>query len=80
MDITKYIQNNKLNIFIKPNSSKSQILGFDSNKKALKIAVKAPPEKGKANQELIKFLSKLLKKKIRIVKGLKSREKIISIV
>ncbi len=44
----------------------------------LKIAVKAPPEKGKANQELIKFLSQRLeipKGEISIISGLKSRRK-----
>ena len=52
---------------------------FDSNKKALRISIKAAPEKGKANQELVKFLSKLLKKKVMIIKGLKNREKILKI-
>ena len=79
MDITKHIQNNALKVLIKPNSNRNRILGFSSDKKALKIAVKAVSEKGKANQELIRFLSKLLKKQIRITKGLKSREKILHI-
>ena len=62
--IEKYIKNNTLKVLIKPNSPKNQILGFDSNKKALRISIKAVPKKGKANKELIKFLSKLLKKNV----------------
>ena len=37
-----------------------------------KVYVKSFPEKGKANQELIKILSKGFKKKATIIKGLKS--------
>jgi uncharacterized protein (TIGR00251 family) len=77
--IDKYIKDNKLKVLIKPNSPKNSVIGYDSAKKAVKIAVKALPEKGKANQELIKFISKLLKKKVEIVKGLKSREKILQV-
>ena len=46
----------------------------------LKIRIKAPPEKGKANCELIKFLAKELKmpkSAVRIIKGEKSREKVV---
>jgi len=78
-EITQYIQNNTLKVLIKPNSSQNQVLGFDQSKKALKIAVKAVPEKGKANRELVKFLSKLLKKKVSIINGFKNREKTLSI-
>ena len=44
-----------------------------------KIQIKAKPEDNKANIELIKFLSKSLKKKVRIVSGFKSKEKIVEI-
>ena len=79
MELTQYIKDNKLKVLIKPNSPKNSILGFDSSKKALKISIKAVPKKGKANQELIKFISKLLKKKVEIIKGLTSRNKILKI-
>lgn len=48
----------------------------------LKIKLKAPPVDGKANEELIKFLSeefKIAKSKIEIVKGKKGRNKVIEI-
>ncbi len=66
-----------IKIIVKPNSPKNEIRSYDKEKCAYKVNIKAPPEKGKANKEIIKFFSKLLKKKINIVKGLKSREKII---
>ena len=74
-----YIKNNKLKILVKPNASKTEIIGYDDSRKALRVNVKAAPEKGKANVEIIKFFSKMLKKKIKRISGLSSREKILHI-
>ena len=45
----------------------------------LTIALKSPAEQNKANIELIKFLTRLTKKKIKIIKGLKSKTKVVEI-
>ncbi|MBW2978441.1 DUF167 domain-containing protein [Candidatus Woesearchaeota archaeon] len=79
ISLSNYIKNNKLKIIVKPNSQKNEIIKWDNNKKALRINIKSAPEKGKANQEIIKFFSKLFKKKISITSGIKSREKTLSI-
>lgn len=42
-----------------PNSSKNEICGIYDN--ALKVKLKAPAVENKANEELVKFFSKLLK-------------------
>ncbi|MDD5086398.1 MAG: DUF167 domain-containing protein [Candidatus Nanoarchaeia archaeon] len=68
-----------IKVILKPNSSCNRIAGFDNEKKAYIIEVKAPAHENKANIELVKFLSKSIKKKVRILKGLKSREKILEI-
>lgn len=74
-----------INLHITPNSSKNQIIGWieDTNqKKTLKIKILAPPEDGKANTELIKFLSKqwgIPKSAMKIVSGLTSRQKSLRI-
>ena len=65
-------------VIVKTNSPKNEILGYDKERKAYKLNIKAKPEHNKANIEIIKFFSKLLKKKVKIIKGLKSKEKIIS--
>jgi len=65
-------------IIVKPNSNKNEVLSYDKEKNAYRITIKAKPEDNKANIEIIKFLSKLLKKRARIISGLKSKEKIIS--
>ena len=77
MNVESYIKNNSLRIIVKPNANKSEILGYDEARQAVKVAIAAQPEKGKANKEVIKFFSKLLKRKIEIKNGLKSREKVL---
>lgn len=66
-------------IIVKPNANKSEILGYDKNKEALKVAITAPAKDNKANKEVIKFFSRLYKKKVTILKGLKSKEKLLKI-
>lgn len=66
-------------VIVRPNSPKTEIKEYDKEKKAYRVNIKAPPEKGKANLEIIRFFSKLLKKKVRIVSGMKSREKLLEI-
>ena len=74
------IKEKTFKVIIKPNSSKNEIVGFDDNKKSYKISIKEKAEDNKANKGLIKFLSKVIGKKVRIKSGLKSREKIIEII
>ena len=74
------IKTNKFKIIVKPNSKNNKIEGFDKERNAYRVCVKAKPQENKANIEIIKFLSKLLKKKVKISSGLKSKEKIIEIV
>ena len=50
-----------ISLHITPKASKSQITGWASDaegRPVLKIKVAAPPEDGKANVELLRFLSK----------------------
>ena len=75
-----YIQSKKFKIIVKPNSKENKIGGFDKERNAYRISIKAKPEGNKANIEIIKFISKSLKKKVKIVSGYKSREKIMEII
>ena len=80
MDISQCIKNSRLKIIVRPNSPESEIKSYDSEKNALKVNIKAAPESGKANLEVVKFFSKLLKKKVEIMTGFKSKEKTLKIV
>ncbi len=68
----------RLQVKVKPNARKTEILLQEGNK--MVVAVAAPPEKGKANLELAGFLSKKLKKQVRIVSGFGSRTKILEVL
>lgn len=67
----------KVKVIVKPSSSKTELGVFDVNKKAWRVSISARAEDNKANIELIKFFTKLSKKKVRIVSGLSSRVKFL---
>ena len=70
-----------LKIKITPNASKTEIIGTQEG--MLKIKVAAPPDKNKANEKLIEFLSEhfnVPKSNIQILSGKTSRIKRIEIV
>lgn len=66
-------------VIVKANMPKNEIVRFDKERGAYRVNIREKAENNKANIEIIKFFSKLLKKKVKIIKGLKSREKILKI-
>ena len=69
-----------INIQVQPNARRNEVLGFEDG--ILHVKVAAPPVKGKANKELVLFLSHLIgvsKSSINIKSGLTSRRKVIAI-
>jgi uncharacterized protein len=69
-----------IKVFVRPSSSMNSIEGMFHDE--IKIKIAAPPEKNKANKELVKFLSAKLcipKKDIKITSGLKSNHKEITL-
>lgn len=80
MDLQQYVHNNKLHVLVKPNAKKTEILGYDPERNAVKIAIAAPPEDNKANLELLRFLHRQLKKQVRLISGMKSKKKVLEIV
>ncbi|WP_457612335.1 DUF167 family protein [Methanocaldococcus sp.] len=67
-----------LEIFVSPNAKKNEIVGINEWRKRLDIKIKAPPVEGKANKEIVKFLSKYFGD-VEIVSGEKSQKKTILI-
>jgi len=63
---------------VKPNAKENAILSQEGAKWVVSVA--AQPDKGKANQELMRFLSKKLKKQVRIVSGFGSSTKILEVL
>lgn len=65
-----------------PSQSETRFRGLMDDG-TIKIAVKSPPEKGKANKEVITFLAEQLsvrKDQIRITSGLTGRIKVIRLM
>lgn len=65
-----------IKVHIVPNSSKTQIVGTHGDR--LKLKIKAPPVDGKANEEIVSFLSKTLnikKNQIELMTGQTSKSK-----
>ena len=70
----------KINVLVVPNSKDSGVTKVDETN--YKIRVDAPALDGKANKRLIEILSdyfKVKKSSISIIKGLKSKNKIVEI-
>jgi len=69
-----------LTVIVQPNTRHSEIKDFREGVLYLKIA--APPVDGKANREIIRYLSDILgiaKSRISLVKGTTGRRKLLSI-
>ncbi len=91
-EIKKYISNGLLKIKVVPNASRTELVEENDwnednkkdskkeNNKSLKLYLKAAPEKGKANQEVIKFFKKEFGLRVEIKSGLKSREKVLRVL
>ncbi len=68
-----------LPVLVVPQGKEFAIIGFDEWNNSLKIRLSKKPEKGKANQELVKELRKFFSAKAEIVKGKKQRQKMLLI-
>jgi len=79
VNVDDYIKYGILRVIAKPNSPETKVLGYDEGKQAVKMAVAAPPEKGKANFELAKFLSKKLGKEVKLMSGATARLKVFRV-
>ena len=69
-----------ISVHVQPNARASEVVSFTADVLRLKIA--APPVKGKANAELVEFLSRILSIRrgdITIVRGQTSRDKLLEI-
>ena len=80
MTADKKIKSSRLPVKVTPNAGRNEITGFKEG--VLQVRIGAPPDKGKANKELVDFLSAILgvrKSAVLIVKGQTSRHKVIAI-
>ncbi|MCD6383089.1 MAG: YggU family protein [Thermoplasmata archaeon] len=72
----------RVEVEVKPSSRRSEVVGYDEWRGRIRIELRSPPEKGKANAELVELLSTVLgveRVDVKIVSGLSSRMKIIEV-
>ena len=70
----------KISVRVHPGTARNEVVNVTDG--VLQVRVSAPPVKGKANRELIAWLSQLLKvskSRIDIIRGETSRSKVIAI-
>ena len=70
----------RISVHVNPNAGQNKVVGFQNG--LLKVMIAAPPTKGKANQELLRFLSDFLgvsKSNLNIEKGMTSKKKTVAI-
>ena len=80
LELTPKAEGVLLRVAARPGAGRSQVLGVHAG--ALKVALGAPPEKGKANKELLAFLAKafgLRKAQLELTAGHTSRDKTVRI-
>ena len=68
-----------IKVIVKAKSKKEEI-DYNEDRNLYIVYVKSIPRDGKANLDVIKLISKYSGKPVKIIKGLKSKEKIIDIL
>jgi uncharacterized protein len=69
-----------LKIHVVPGARQTAVAGLHGDR--LKVKVAAPPEKGRANEELLAFLARVLKvpmKALHLASGASSRAKVVAV-
>lgn len=77
--IQKHLKGKYLAVKVVPKAARTELAGTDSSG-ILRIRLKAVPEKGEANKELLRFLSKALRAQVRLIRGAASRTKTVEIL
>ena len=70
----------KISLVVYPNAARNKVVGLADG--VLRVKISEPPVKGKANNELITFLSQRLnvgKDRLSIIKGYATRNKVVAI-
>ncbi len=70
----------RITIRVQPNAARNEVLGLSGD--VLRLRIAAPPVRGRANKELIAFLSRRLnisRQSVTIVRGHTAREKVVAI-
>ena len=70
----------RVHVYVQPRAPRSEVVGEHAD--AVKIRIAAPPVEGEANEELERYLAKLVgvaRSKVCVVSGVGSRHKVVAI-
>ncbi len=67
----------EVDVIVSPNAARSEIVGFDEWRGRLVIRLRAPPEKGEANEELRSLMGSAFGAEVEVLKGHTSRMKTV---
>lgn len=73
-------ENGTFKVKVKANQNKNEITGYDEERDIYLLNIKEKAENNKANIEIIKYMKRLLKKDVKIIKGITNKEKVIKIL
>jgi uncharacterized protein (TIGR00251 family) len=79
-DLRASLVKGPITVRVRPRAKVTKVQSSDETSSIYQFALRAPPEKGAANRELVKYVSKLVGKPVRITRGLKSRTKVLQLV
>jgi uncharacterized protein (TIGR00251 family) len=65
----------EIDVLVSPGASRTAVTGVDQWRKRLQVKVRAPPEGGRANEELEEFLGEVIGAKVVVDKGHTTRMK-----
>ncbi len=68
-----------IQILVKPDSNEDHLY-YNKERQIYVLSIRAKAQDNKANIEVIKFLSRLFKKRIKIVRGFKAKLKLVDVV
>jgi uncharacterized protein (TIGR00251 family) len=69
----------ELDLVVSPSSPRSEVQGLDQWRRRLLVKVRAPPEKGEANEEVERLVSELFGARAEVIRGHTSRMKTVAI-
>lgn len=65
----------EIDVLVSPGASRTAVTGVDVWRKRLQVKVRAPPEGGRANEELEEFLTGVIGAKVEVARGHTARMK-----
>lgn len=78
--LAAYVELGQLRVRVRVGQPKTCVVGYDEAYDAVRIALAARPEQGRANAELLRYVSRELGCPVRLKRGATSRLKVLELL